>query len=90
MVRHIGRELTLNERIQRDMRYEEAKAAREVERSRLAEIVAETVSTIWESCAPASEEHPYLKKGKGVLPHGERGCPATGGWCSPSMMRRTT
>ena len=67
----IGRELTLGERMQRDNRYEEAKAARELERSRLAEIVAETVTTIWESCAPASEEHPYLKK-KGVLPHGAR------------------
>lgn len=67
----IGRELTLNEKVQRDKRYDEAREAREVERSRLAEVVAETVGSIWESCAPASEEHPYLKR-KGVLPHGAR------------------
>lgn len=67
----IGRELTLNEKVQRDKRYDEAREAREAERSRLAEVVAETVGSIWESCAPASEEHPYLKK-KGVLPHGAR------------------
>jgi len=64
----VGRELTLYERIARDRRYEEAKAGRDAERARTAEIVSETVADIWNNCAPASAEHPYLKR-KGVQPH---------------------
>ena len=67
----IGRELTLNERIARDKRYEEAKRARDEEREKTLAVVSETVAEIWERCAPASPDHPYLKR-KGVQPHGAR------------------
>lgn len=67
----LGRELDLGEKVARDKKYEAARIAREADRLKMAEMTSETVSIIWENCAPASEEHPYLKR-KGVLPHGTR------------------
>ena len=43
-------------------RQSEAKARRDEERQRKAEVAAETVADIWASAIAASPDHPYLKK----------------------------
>lgn len=68
---NIGRPLTMQEELARKRHLEEAKLAREAERKKTQEVVAETAEVIWNSCRPATADHPYLKR-KGVQPHGIR------------------
>jgi phage/plasmid primase-like uncharacterized protein/KaiC/GvpD/RAD55 family RecA-like ATPase len=67
----VGRDLTPAEEMAHVRRAAEAKALRDAELARQHEVAASTVETIWENAAPASADHPYLKR-KGVQPHGAR------------------
>lgn len=66
-----GRELTDADHMAYTNRIREAQKARDAERQRLQTIAAETVESIWASCAGADETHPYLAR-KGIRPHGLR------------------
>lgn len=52
-------------------RMAEASALRDAERERSQANAAATVASIWETCTPATPDHPYLVR-KGVQPHGAR------------------
>jgi phage/plasmid primase-like uncharacterized protein len=67
----MGREYTAAEQMAMRRRMEDAKALRELERKRQADIASDTVVQIWEQAGAASPEHPYLKR-KGIQPHGSR------------------
>jgi putative DNA primase/helicase len=67
----MGREYTAAEQMAMRRRMEDAKALREMERKRQADIASDTVVQIWEQAGAASPEHPYLKR-KGIQPHGSR------------------
>jgi putative DNA primase/helicase len=67
----IGRDLSAAESMAIVRRQSEAKAERERERAKKAEVAASTVETIWRDAIAASPDHPYLKK-KGIEPHGAR------------------
>ena len=67
----IGRDLSPAENMAIVRRQSEAKAERERERAKKAEVAASTVETIWRDAIAASPDHPYLKK-KGIEPHGAR------------------
>lgn len=67
----IGRKLTVAEEMAHTRRMAEARKIREAEQERLREVVSDTVAAIWESAAPATADHPYLKR-KGVGAHGAR------------------
>ena len=58
----VGRELSAVEQMAIVRRQSEAKARRDEERQRKAEVAAETVADIWASAIAASPDHPYLKK----------------------------
>ena len=70
-VAQIGRELSAEERQKCQERIQQAIAQREAEAEAEYALAAEVVRAIWDSCAPASADHPYLVR-KGVQPHGTR------------------
>ena len=67
----VGRELSAVEQMAIVRRQSEAKARRDEERLRKAEVAAETVADIWANAIAASPDHPYLKK-KFIQAHGVR------------------
>ena len=67
----IGRELSAAENMVIVRRQAEAKARRDVERAKKAEISADTVQMIWSEAISASPDHPYLTA-KGIQPNGSR------------------
>ena len=67
----LNRELTVPEQMSIARRQSEAKALRDAERQRKAEVAADTVQTIWRDATGASPDHPYLAK-KNIKPHGVR------------------
>jgi putative DNA primase/helicase len=67
----IGREMTAAEHMSIVRRQSEARARRDEERQRKAEVAADTVQAIWSGAIAASEDHPYLAR-KGIKPHGVR------------------
>ena len=67
----INRELTVPEQMSIARRQSEAKALRDTERQRKAEVAADTVQAIWRDATGASPDHPYLAK-KNIKPHGVR------------------
>lgn len=67
----VGRPLSASEEMAHALRLSEAKAQRDEARKKSAEVVAETVETIWAEAQAAKPEHPYLAR-KGILPHGAR------------------
>ena len=67
----VGRELSAVEQMAIVRRQAEAKARRDEERQRKAEVAADTVSDIWAGAIAASADHPYLRK-KGIQSHGAR------------------
>jgi len=67
----IGRKLSPAEEMRLIARQAEAKARRDEERKRKAEVAAETVADIWAGAIAASADHPYLKR-KGIQAHGAR------------------
>lgn len=67
----IGRELTPAENMAILRRQAEAKARRDEERQKKADIAAETVEAIWSAATAATQDQPYLKR-KGIKPHGSR------------------
>ena len=70
-VAEIDREIDATERMAIMRRHNEARAERDRERERKAEMAADTVSKIWSDAGAASPDHPYLKR-KGIQPHGSR------------------
>jgi len=67
----IGRKMTVAEEMESVARVAKAKALRDEERKKKNEVVADTVSDIWESAVDATPDHPYLKR-KGIQPHGSK------------------
>lgn len=67
----VGRQYSPAEEMAHIRRMAEAAAARDAERAKLREAVADTVEAIWQGCTAASADHPYLAR-KGVQPHGAR------------------
>lgn len=67
----ISRKLSPAEEMRLIARQAEAKARRDEERKRKAEVAAETVADIWAGAIAASADHPYLKR-KGIQSHGAR------------------
>jgi putative DNA primase/helicase len=67
----IGRKLSPAEEMRLIARQAEAKARRDEERKRKAEVAAETVSDIWAGAIAASADHPYLRR-KNIQAHGAR------------------
>lgn len=67
----IGRKYTPQEEMSHLSRMKDAMAQRDAELERKHEIAAETVEEIWNSCIPATPDHPYLKR-KGIQVHGAR------------------
>tara|TARA_R110000737_G_scaffold234706_3_gene247617 strand:+ start:4840 stop:6825 length:1986 start_codon:yes stop_codon:yes gene_type:complete len=67
----VGRELSAVEQMAIVRRQAEAKARRDEERQRKAEVAADTVTDIWSGAIAASADHPYLQK-KGIQSHGAR------------------
>jgi len=67
----VGRQYSPAEEMAHVRRMAEAAAARDAERAKLREAVADTVEAIWAGCTAASADHPYLAR-KGVQPHGAR------------------
>ena len=68
---NLNRELTVPEQMSIARRQSEAKALRDAERQRKAEVAADTVQAIWRDATGASPDHPYLAK-KNIKPHGVR------------------
>lgn len=67
----IGREMTAAEHMSIVRRQSEAKARRDEERQRKAEVAADTVQAIWRDATGASPDHPYLAR-KCIKAHGVR------------------
>jgi phage/plasmid primase-like uncharacterized protein/KaiC/GvpD/RAD55 family RecA-like ATPase len=65
----VSREMTPIERTQIKELQKKAQKQREAEEAKKHDVVAATVSEIWEGATDASPDHPYLKR-KGVKPHG--------------------
>lgn len=68
---HVARELTAAEHMALQRRMAEAQAARDEERKKSQQSTADVADLIWSQAAPASPEHPYLKR-KGIQPNGAR------------------
>lgn len=67
----VGRRLSAVEEMAHKARMEEAKRQRDEARRLQAEAAADTVTEIWTGAAPATADHPYLKR-KGIQPNGAR------------------
>lgn len=68
---NIGRKLTTSEEISLSIRLSEAKAIRAAELEKKHTVAANTAYEIWDSCTPANDNHPYLKR-KGIQVHNAR------------------
>lgn len=66
-----NRTLSPAERLLQERRWAESKSAREKEREDRQRIASETVQSIWDSCSPAPDDHPYLTR-KRVKANGAR------------------
>lgn len=67
----IGRQMSAAEEMAIARRLSEARTIREAEQKKTQEAAAISIESIWSSCGPASNDHPYLKR-KGVHSHGSR------------------
>jgi phage/plasmid primase-like uncharacterized protein len=68
---NVGRKLTTSEEISLSIRLSEAKAIRAAELEKKHSVAANTAYEIWDSCTPANDAHPYLKR-KGIQVHNAR------------------
>ena len=67
----MGRKLSAVEEMAHVRRMAESRALRDAELARTRQIAADTVEAIWAGAAPASSDHPYLRR-KGIGTHGAR------------------
>lgn len=68
---NVGRKLTTSEEISLSIRLSEAKATRAAELEKKHSVASNTAYDIWDSCTPANDNHPYLKR-KGIKVHNAR------------------
>lgn len=67
----VSRQLSSVDEMAYTRQQSQAKAARDAEREKTAEVAGDVVGRIWADAGVASPDHPYLKK-KGIAPHGAR------------------